>query len=888
MTKVLVRKARDGPLPKPISEMSDEERAKFGLPSRSKQRSGEALNIRRRKGVERIPSVPRETAASSEAGEADYEEVLTDTGPRKVRVIRRDPETGQPVQFADALHEEDYTDEEREAARLRHEKFMEEKGRALGRRRGDPAEFEDIDSFETELTPGFRYGMDATARTDIDQPTGKKRRTITRNIEAGEEGSGFTERMLIRDPSGTHPAFGDKQSRRRVMSRTLGGAKGVKRDKDTRSVTEMNDAYTDVDEQGNKVFRPNYEARIKETMPLDKYLGWLLSNDFNAFQKLFAADPTVMRSLGRGKSMSQSERNQVVAEAMESMRQNPDLISQMIGTQGLEIEQDTSQMGAMGSSQVKSREDLVELARQLRLSNPQAILFSELDAALTQDGMRAEPEALADYVRQADPQDVNDAYSQVDQLLNQLYSDYEAQNDPERQQAQMEQARKLGEELARASPEVLDRRQRIEDGRVIDDPSAPSMREKLQAQIDSLQGGGPSSILRPMETSADEFGGRVVGRGKFVEPDPEKTVEIDPTKREAQKAGALEERLRNEFMVLGVGDADSNPEGFQRFKNHINSKIDAQAEQVMRLQNQSGKGINITLDQAREMVMGGKEGFFSQAGMDNALESARVMAEQGMFDQEQEGDVYSGSMFDEMDAARAQSVRDAQEGRSENLDELMDQKRLLQGIIEQQRDPMNPNSSPEQLQAFQRQLSMLNQEISEAQQANRVHLGGRPTQAQTPADVSPQARRTAAAFRQGNVGVAGKDEQNLTGRSPDRTNAPLTIPGMEGEMSDSTFDRTVPDSKDERRGQRKRMQARRASGTDFSALGDAGTPAADPAAPAPAGGGTITAADILAQLGQMNVPAQPKDDDDTVETGQWMSVGEQLLKGIEAHMFKSW
>lgn len=874
MTKVLVRKARDEPLPKPISEMSDEERAKFGLPSRSKQRSGEALNIRRRKGVERTPSVPRETAASSEGGEADYEQVLTDTGPRKVRVIRRDPETGQPVQFADELHEDDYTEEEREAARRRHEKFMEEKGRGLGRRRGDPADFEDIDSFETELTPGFRYGMDATARTDIDQPTGKKRRTITRNIEAGEEGSGFTERMLVRDPSGTHPFFGENVT----------GKKATRRGKES-----------------GGTFKPKYEANIRESLPLDKFLNKFLSRDFNGFQKLFAADPSVRRSLGRGKSMSQEERNQVVSEAMESIRQNPDLLSQMMTTQGLEIEQDTSQMGAMGSSQVKSREDLVELARQLRLSNPQALLFSELDAALTQDGMRAEPEALADYVRQADPQDVNDAYSQVDQLLNQLYSDYEAQNDPERQQAQMEQARKLGAELARASPEVLDRRQRVEDGKVIDDPSAPSMREKLQAQIDSLQGGGPSSILRPMETSADEFGGRVVGRGKFVEPDPEKTVEIDPAKQEAQKAGALEERLRNEFMILGAGDADSNPEGFQRFKNHINSKIDVQADQVMRLRNAEAdrleqlgmphaEGMRTTMEEARALVMSGKEGGFSQAGMDNALESARVMAEQGMFDQEQEDDVYSGSMFDEMDAARAQSVRDAREARSGTLDELMSQKRMLQGIIEQQQDPMNPNSSPEQLEAFRRQLSMLNREISDARQEGNVHLGGRPTEAAPPDDISPQARRTAAAFRQGNVGVAGKDVQNLTGRSPDRTNAPLTIPGMEGEMSDSTFDRTVPDSKDERRGQRKREQGRRASGTDFGALGDAGTPAADPAAPAPAGGGAITAADILAQLGQMNVPAQPQNDDgdDTVETGQWMSVGEQLLKGIEAHMFKSW
>ena len=177
MGRVLVRKAEGddkafregGNLPKPLSEMTDEERKKYGMPSRADQRSGKALNIRGRKGVTSVPQVPREERGKGRSAE----DKVTDIP----EALQMNPKTGA-VRVRDRAPIE-YSPEEMAAAEADYARRQEEMGPAIRGRQREA--FEETDEGEREkrdIGASFRAGLDAR-RTIMqgqeDSKTGERR-----------------------------------------------------------------------------------------------------------------------------------------------------------------------------------------------------------------------------------------------------------------------------------------------------------------------------------------------------------------------------------------------------------------------------------------------------------------------------------------------------------------------------------------------------------------------------------------------------------------------------------------------------------------------------------------------------------------------------------------
>ena len=366
----------------------------------------------------------------------------------------------------------------------------------------------------------------------------------------------------------------------------------------------------------------------------------------------------------------------------------------------------------------------------------------------------------------------------------------------------------------------------------------------------------------------------------------------------------MDMRLQNEFQTL-VDQGLASPEMLDEFKSAVMQSLSNQAVQVsdMRRQMAEAEIARNPMAQTRVDIQQALAGEMDEelmnrmAGeaMSNALEQVTLRAEGGEFLSELD-QIYGDRGFSQLDTGR----RDAQQQADLEAAPLMTkisslklQLRQLDMLPEREK----PADYREQMSRIQSAIDKLQNELETKFDATAV----RPTEERQdkPMIESPSMKRTRYAFQTGQkIPVAGEDVQTLARRG-DQSPAPVQIPDMGGEQTDSRLDRTIPDSQDKRRGERRQARNRRESGQpvrgapDFSRLSQeeleemlmgGGAPA--PGAPEPA-----ATADTAVPPANMNFLQRLQagvgaldDDDDEVQTGQWMSVGEQLLKGIQDDM----
>ena len=799
MGRVLVRKAegdrKRGNLPKPISEMTDEEREKFGLPSRAAQRSGKALNIRGRKGVANIPQAPRE-----ERGEGRSAENRVTNIPE---ALQMNPKTGA-VRVKEGF--EGFSEEEIQQAAEDYARRQEEMGPAIrGRQREAFEETDEDERTERDVGASFRAGLQSKRKTmfgQIDPETGKPREKgfVSQNIQAGDEGAGLGNIGRLYDPYGTHPAFKTGRGESRQPT---------------------------------------------EEIPIRKFLNWMLTNRSRQFQELFGANPETIVSAGRSGGGGGEMRDMLIAQALASIRQDPSKFQQAVNNEQLELSVTDDSMGALGSTRadLSDMESINDLARTLRLSQPGAVMFQQLDRMLQEQGLRMTPEAQRDLVAAANP----GSFAEVQPMMDNVMQDA------------MQQATPITTGTAGIAPELVGRGKEI----FIDAPE--------------------------------------------VRPSPQ---ERDPKVTAQQR---MDMQLQNEFQTLvdrGMATDEMDDEGkrtmFEKFKAAVEQSIDNQTAQVSDMRRQMAEAeiarnplartrVDIQQALAGEMDEGLMNRMASEA-MANALEQATLRAEGGEFLSEMD-QIYGDRAFEQLDMGRRDMQQRADLEAAPLMTRISDLKyklRQLDMLPEREK----PADYREQMARMQGAIDKLQAELDTKFDATAV----RPTEErQRPGmgEMTPSMKRTEYAFREGqNIPVAGKDVQTL-GRRGDQSPAPVQIPGMGGEQTDSRLDRTIPESQDKIRSERRQARNRRESGQpvrgapDFSQLTQeeleemlmgGGAPA--PGAPEPAAtaeSATPPANMNFLQRLQAGVGALD-DDDDEVQTGQWMSVGEQLLKGIQDDM----
>jgi len=671
----------------------------------------------------------------------------------------------------------------REAREL-FERRREELGPARPAARREAFEETDEDEREKrDIGASFRAGLDAR-RTIMqgqeDAKTGGRREKgfISENIQGGDEGAGLGNIGQVFDPSGVHPYFRSKQGPR-------------------------------------------------DEIPVPKLLNRFLSSEPERFQAMFGADPSTVMSLGRSGGGSDEMRQMLIAQALGTIRDDPAKFQEFLTTQGLELSVDDDSMGALGSTRADlgDMDSVGDLARTMRLSQPGAVMFQQLDRMLQEQGLRMTPEAQRDLVAAANPGSFGEVQGMMDNVM----------------QDAMQQATPITTTTAGIAPEL-------------------------------------------------------VGRGKEISID---APEVRPAPQERDPMVTAQQRMdlqiQREFENL-VRQGQASPEMLDKFKSAVMQSLSNQAVQVsdMRRQMAEAEIARNPLARTRVDIQQALAGEMDEAmmnqmageAMSNALQQVNLRGEGGEFLSEMD-QIYGDRAFEQMDASRRAMEQGAmmETGPLEaEVSRLKLQLRQLDMLPEREK----PADYREQMARIQSAIDAKEDEIG----ANFVQMGGRPTEErQRPSmdELSPEAKRTEYAFRTGqNIPTAGSDVQNT------RRGQPVQIPGMGGEQSDSRLDRTVPESQDEIRGRRRRAKGMRESGQsirgepDFSQLsqeqleemlmggGDAPAPAAtaDTAAPP-------SNMNFLQRL-QAGVGAL--DDDDEVQTGQWMSVGEQLLKGIQDDM----
>ncbi len=796
MGRVLVRKAegdrKRGNLPKPLSEMTDEEREKFGLPSRSAQRRGDALNIRGRKGVTNIPQAPRaEPGKGRTTGDrvTDIPEALQ-MNPKTgaVRVRDRSPIEYSPEEMAEI--------EERLARR------QEELGPALRGRQREAFEETDEDEREKrDIGASFRAGLDAR-RTIMqgqeDPKTGERRQKgfISENIQAGDEGAGLGNIGQVFDPSGTHPYFRSKQGPR-------------------------------------------------DEIPVPRLLNRFLSSEPERFQAMFGADPNTVMSLGRSGRGSDEMRQMLIAQALSSIREDPAKFQQFLNTQGLELSVDDTSMGALGSTQadLSDIDSVNELARSLRLSGPQAVMFQQLNDLLAEQGLRLPVETQRGFVGAGT--------------------------------GETERGVNIGAGLAAAQPKNF-----AEVGPMLEQILPMAMQQAT-----------------PITTTTAGIAPELVGRGKEISID---APEQRPAPQERDPMVTAQQRMN--LQIQGAFDnlvrqGQASPEMLGEFQSAVMQSIANQAAQVSDMRRQMAEAeiarnplartrVDIQQALAGDMDEQLMSRMASEA-MSNALEQATVRGEGGEFLSEMD-QIYGDRAFAAMDASRRAAEQQSAMG---TAGLKLENNNLKRRLYEMRQVPVidregSPEEYEQEMASIQRQIDENQAEI-DAQSFETT--GIRPVDAESRAsmdELSPEAKRTEYAFRTGqNIPVAGSDVQNP------RRGQPVQIPGMGGEQSDSRLDRTIPESQDEIRGRRRRAKGMRESGApirgapDFTSMtqeeleqmlmsgGDAPAPAA-----------TAESAVPPANMNFLERLRAGLDNDDNVETGQWMSVGEQLLKGIQDDM----
>ena len=764
MGRVLVRKAEGDRKPKGDPEKENFVTLPNGMKAYRNPRTGELM-----------PLTVAETAAMRNREEAEKQAERRAEMERTRITPKSKKRSGAAQRMA------------REAREL-FERRKEELGDALPAARREAFEETDEDErTERDVGASFRAGLDSRRKTmfgQIDPETGKPREKgfVSQNIQAGDEGAGLGNIGRLYDPFGTHPAFKTGRGEKRQPT---------------------------------------------EEIPVRKFLNWMLSHKSRQFQELFGANPEMIMSGGRSGGGNEQIRQILIAQALDSIRQDPSKFQQAVNDAQLELSVDDDSMGALGSTRADlgDMESLGDLARNLRLTQPGAVMFQQLDRMLQEQGLRMTPEAQRDLVAAANPGSFDEVQGMMDNVM----------------QDAMQQATPITMSTAGIAPDL-------------------------------------------------------VGRGKQIFPD---APEVRPAPQERDPMVTAQQRMdiqiQNEFDNL-VRQGQASPEMLGQFKSAVMQSLSNQAVQVsdMRRQMAEAEIARNPLARTRVDIQQALAGEMDEAmmnqmageAMSNALQQVNLRGEGGEFLSEMD-QIYGDRAFEQMDMSRRAMEQDATMGTGlleAEVSRLKFQLRQLDMLPEREK----PADYREQMARIQSAIDAKEDEIDE----KFVQMGGRPTEdRQRPSmdELSPEAKRTEYAFRTGqNIPMAGRDEQNP------RRGQPVQIPGMGGEQTDSRLDRTIPESQDEIRGRRRRAKGMRESGQsirgapDFSQLsqeeleqmlmGGGGAPA--PAATAE----SAMPPSNMNFLQRLQAGVGALDDDDEVQTGQWMSVGEQLLKGIQDDM----
>lgn len=730
-----------------------------------------------------------------------------------------------------------YTAAERRAREEELARRREEMGPARRSKRREAFEEQDPDDRETtQLSPGFKFGLDAARtkmRGQIDEKTGKPREKgfVSENRPAGSKGAGMGG-MQVFDRSGTSGFFGEGgqtlQGRKQNYSVGLRGRKGMKRAeraaKEAGQYTEDDELYTGVQETGRvdeetgdfiyePTITPDYTPRIKESMDLRRLLGKVLSRDPQLFQRHFGQEG-ISRSLGRGGSRDpQVLRDTMVEEALSSIRQDPSRLSNFLASQGFELEathRDATGMGAMGRTQVDLSDPraIYDFATSMGMSMPQAAMYAQLDEMLLEQGLRMSPEMQRQVIQELNPQDFGD----------------------------------IG--------------------------------PMLEQNMDSL-----ASQAEPVTMGADAAIAELMGSGKVVQPDPARMTP-PPSERPDPEVTA-EERMNislvNAFNAMDRRGVEGNPEGFERYKAAVMQSMDNQMDLQQRMRAEMGMA-GAAMD-ARTVHM------MSQDALQNAMEQVELRGEAGEFLHPDDA-TYGADMFREMNLGRRQA--EAQTAMDLGpLQNKLSEKKLELRRLSMLPETEKPSDYREQMERMQAGIDRLQENYDrKKQEALMRHGGATPTDERVDRAPTADLRRLQGKLEQGDIQIAGEAGAQNPGRGQ-----VVRVADDGAPMTDSRLDRTIPDSRDKRQSERRQARARRESGQmpNFAEMsqdelqnlltgGEEAAPstpaptATDDTAPAPAG---MTLAEMLARYAE---------GDDNVETGEWMSVGEQLLKGIQDDM----
>jgi hypothetical protein len=692
------------------------------------------------------------------------------------------------------------------------------------------------DGESVAIPPGFKHGLGATARK-VRGPNGRLRKIVIENQEGGAEGAGISHNMLIQDPSGTNDFFG------------------------------------------------SYKKGQRKEMPMSKFLHKYIRAEPDRAAQLFGYDRLMERAGITTEEDKEQREFLEVAMALQAMRKDPNVLAHIINSQGLAVTDK--------SLPTTPEEALAQVKRnfpQVTVPSQQEQLAVEMMREHYPDAIpEGNPTLAAAFGAIEQRGDEDDFVAQdLTPRIRQLQEDIEAEK---------ERTAELGQQGAENSVQ-----QRMEQ----------QLRELMQ------QASSPT-----LGMSAERLQELTVGQGEKVDAPP--PIENKPDSE--TESSRLDQRIINTF---GADKAQANPDEFERFRNFAMERLEAvdladdrarrelAESEEKRFEEQGGYGAGaqkplMTHDKADEMFGTSASQFgFGRERTDDPIEDAlqsAMMIHQRI--EAERPDDLTGIVQSDYD----KTVEEAMQARggSEGSANIEDAKRTAQQkteAVNAQRE-LIAEEGAKTAQLRQRGRKNPIQERMEAdlermiQERNNAHLSlqaiiegrsGARRAAGTPAPTAGLAG-LARDFQQGNVVDMENAPSELRvgakrgGFDPD---APIQgLPSQargavmpvtdeqsaEARAFDSTLDRieaVKPDAQIRRLNQRGQRRDEKF---------EANTPAIDftqgqkaPPPPEPE-----TDEERMARI--INEAMNPTGGDDNVETGFPMSLGTQLLKGIQHDLY---
>jgi len=692
----------------------------------------------------------------------------------------------------------------------------------------------DSDAESVAVPPGFKHGLGARARKVLTE-NGRLKRVIVENEEGGVQDAGISHNMLVQDPSGT-----------------------------------------------NDFFRSGKGPR--DTIPMSKLLTRYINADPDRAAQLFGYDRLIERK-GITTEEDKNERMQMqIGMALHAMREDPNVLAHLINSQGL----------AVTDKSIPTTPE--EALAQVKRNFPQVTVPSQQEQ-LAVEMMR---EHYPDAIPEGNPT-LAAAFGTIEQRGDE--DDFVAQD---------------------LTPRIRQLQEDIEAETNSFGSTASSRR--MQEQLRELMRQASSPTLG---MSAEKLQELTVGQGEKV--DVQGVVQRKPDSE--TESSRLDQRILNTF---GADKAQAKPKEFERFKNFAMDRLDAidladdrarrefAEREEKRFEEQGGYGAGaqrplMTQDKADEMfgTPASQFGFGTERtddSIEDALQSAMMIHQRT---EAERPDDLTGIVQSEYDKTveEAMQARAGLEG-SVNIDEARSTAQQKREAVKVQRERIaeegektaqyrqrgRKNPVQERMEA---DLQRLIQERNTAELSLQAIIEGKSGARRAAGTPAPTAGLAGLArdFQQGNVVDMENAPSELRAgakRGGFDPNAPIQgLPSQargavmpvtdeqsaEARAFDSTLDRVgavQPDEKIRRlneRGQRRdEKYEAKTPRIDFTQELTQGQSPPPPPPPEPE-----TDEERIARL--INEAMNPTGGDDNVETGFPMSLGTQLLKGIQHDLY---